>query len=82
VRRGQRDGRQPGLHAALIASSRRETGSAPAVINAISHWAFGDVDARRDGFDWKHTMTGAMTQQAASVFWALVYERFEEKGGR
>jgi len=27
-------------------------------------------------------MTGAMTQQAASVFCALVYERFEEKGGR
>ena len=60
---------------ALIGCSRRETGSGLAAVNAISHWAFGDDDARRDGFSWKHTITGALTQQAASVFWALVFER-------
>ena len=58
-----------------MASSRRETGSAFAGVNAVSHWAFGDADASRDRFTWKHTVVGALTQQAASVFWAMVFER-------
>jgi hypothetical protein len=61
--------------AALMAISRRETGSSLAGINAVSHWAVGDADARRDEFTWKHTVVGLLTQQAASVFWALIHER-------
>lgn len=60
---------------ALVACSRRETGSALAGINAVSHWAFGDADAKRDGFSARHTIVGAATQHAASVFWAAVMER-------
>jgi hypothetical protein len=61
---------------ALMACSRRETGSALAGLNAVSHWAFGDADASRDGFSARRTLVGAMTQQAASVFWAAVMERW------
>ena len=43
--------------------------------NAVSHWAFGDARASRDGFSFKHTAVGAATQHAASVFWAFVLER-------
>jgi hypothetical protein len=60
---------------ALAGCSRRETGSALAGVNAVSHWAYGDADASRNGFSWKHTLVGALTQQAASVFWAMVFER-------
>jgi hypothetical protein len=61
---------------ALMACSRRETGSALAGVNAVSHWAFGDADATRNGFSFRHTAIGAVTQHAASVFWAAVMERF------
>lgn len=61
--------------AALAACSRKETGSALAGINAVSHWAWGDADARRNGFSWKHTMIGGLTNEAASIFWAFCLER-------
>lgn len=60
---------------ALAACSRRETGAPLAGINAVSHWAFGDEAARRDDFTVTHTVLGALTNQAASVFWAYVHER-------
>jgi hypothetical protein len=59
----------------LSACSRRETGSFLAGINAVSHWAWGDADARRDAFSWKHTVVGALTHQSAAVFWALCFEK-------
>jgi hypothetical protein len=59
---------------ALAACSRRETGSAFAGMNAVSHWLWGDADARRNGFSWKYTVIGALTQEAAAVFWAVCFE--------
>ena len=61
--------------AALAVCGRRETGSSSAGINAISHWAWGDERARRDDWTWKHTAVGALTNQAAAMFWAYCYER-------
>jgi hypothetical protein len=60
---------------ALTACSKAETGSSLAGINAVSHWAWGDADAHRNGFSWKHTVVGALTHQAAAVFWAFCFER-------
>jgi hypothetical protein len=60
---------------ALAACSKRETGSTLAGINAVSHWAWGDVDARRNRFSWKYTIIGALTNQVASLFWAFCFER-------
>ena len=60
---------------ALAGFSKRETGSALAAINAVSHWAWGDADARSNEFSWKHTAIGALTNQVASVFWAFCFER-------
>lgn len=60
---------------ALVACSRRETGSPLAGLNAVSHWAWGDADSRRNGFSWKHTVLGALTHHAASVFWGYGFER-------
>jgi hypothetical protein len=44
-------------------------------VNAESHWAWGDDAAQRDGFSWKYTLVGALTHQAASLFWAFCSDR-------
>lgn len=58
---------------ALAALGRQENGSMAAPINAASHWLWGDEALRKDGTSWRHTLTGALTQHAASVFWATAY---------
>ena len=58
---------------ALAALGQRENGSAVAPINAASHWAWGDESLRQDRLTWRHTLVGALTQHAASVFWATLY---------
>jgi len=67
---------------ALIVCSRRETGSPFAAINAVSHWAWGDADARRDDWTWRHTALGALTHEVAAIFWAICYERMFAKRRR
>jgi hypothetical protein len=58
---------------ALAAMGRRETGSLAAPINATSHWLWGEESLHEDAPTWKHTLTGALTQHAASVLWAMLY---------
>jgi hypothetical protein len=60
---------------ALAALGRRESGSALAPINAVSHWYWGDRAARLDDASVKYTLPGYLTHHGASVFWALVFER-------
>ena len=57
----------------LGAVGRRQCGSAAAPINAASHWLHGDAALRQDRWSWRHTLTGVLTQHAASVFWATLY---------
>ncbi len=52
---------------------KRQAGSAAAPINAASHWLWRDESLQQDGSTWRHTLTGALTQHAASVFWATLY---------
>jgi hypothetical protein len=54
---------------------KRQAGSAEAPINAASHWLWGDESLREDRRTWRHTLTGLLTQHAASVFWAVLYSR-------
>jgi hypothetical protein len=61
--------------AVVVACSQHETVSAFAGINAVSHWLEGNADARRDEFSWKYTVVGALTHQAASLFWAFCFDR-------
>jgi hypothetical protein len=58
---------------ALAMVGKRENGSMAAPVNAASHWLWGDESLREDGTTWRHTLTGALTQHAASVFWATLY---------
>lgn len=68
----------------VIASiaARREAGSAPAALNATSHFAWGDEAAAKDGYSLKYTGTGAAANYGASVFWASLYELLGLRGPR
>ena len=57
----------------LALTGRRETGSALAPINAVSHWYWGDEALNRQEADLPHTAVGYVTHHSAAIFWATVY---------
>lgn len=61
--------------AVLGVSGRRESRSAAAPINAVSHWYWGDEALHRDRADGAHTAVGFATHHAASLFWAGLLAR-------
>jgi hypothetical protein len=58
---------------ALAALGKRQAGSMQAPINAVSHWIWGDEALHEDRATLRHTLTGLLTQHAASIFWATLY---------
>jgi drug/metabolite transporter (DMT)-like permease len=75
VREGLVSGTLAGLFSAvmLLVSGKRETGSAAAAVNAESHWLWGDESLRQDRPTLRHTLTGLVTHQLGTVFWATLY---------
>lgn len=65
--------------AVLAGAGRRETGSAFAPINAVSHWVWGDEALRVDAPTWRHTALGLLTNHAAAIFWAVLYAKFTQR---
>jgi hypothetical protein len=62
------------LSTALLAiAGRRQTGSAAAPLNAVSHWYWGDEALHRQKADLAHTAVGYVTHHGAATFWAMVY---------
>jgi hypothetical protein len=61
--------------AALAALGKRDSGSAVAPVNAVSHWFFGDKAARQERSSGKYTVTGYAIHHASAVFWAVLFER-------
>jgi hypothetical protein len=57
----------------LLVRGKRETGSAVAPVNAESHWLWGDESLREQRATWRHTLTGIVTHQLSTVFWATLY---------
>jgi hypothetical protein len=53
-----------------------------APLNGPSQWLFGTRAARKSGFSARHTVSGYLIHHAASVFWALVFERLRARRGR
>lgn len=69
------------LAAAVIALTagalgKVENGRAIAPINAISHMLWGDHAALRVKPSLKYTGTGLALNEAASIFWTVIYEKF------
>jgi hypothetical protein len=59
----------------LAAAGRRETGAPFAPINAVSHWFWGRRAQKQDDASVKYTLLGFLTHHAASIFWAVAFER-------
>lgn len=60
---------------ALLLFGRRESRSALAPVNAVSHWYWGDDAIRRNQASLKYTVPGYLTHHAMSVLWAVLFER-------
>jgi hypothetical protein len=60
---------------ALAICGRLELRHAWAPLNGPSQWVFGMYAARKSRFSARYTVTGYLIHHAASVFWALLFER-------
>jgi len=60
---------------ALAIAGKKETGSALAPTNAVSHYVHGDKAARKGGASLRYTVPGYLIHHASSTFWSLVFER-------
>jgi len=62
------------LSGAVVAvAGRRQSGSAVAPINAVSHWLWGRQAYGARAPSWRHTGLGYFTHHASAVFWATLY---------
>lgn len=68
--------------ATLAACGAIEDGHAAAPTNAISHWLWGDGATRANRPSVRHTLAGYAIHHAASIFWAVLYERYVADAAR
>ena len=62
--------------AALAALARAEGKAAAQPLNATSHWLHGEPASHLRGIDAAHTGVGLATHAAATLFWAVLFERW------
>ena len=64
------------LSAAVVTlAGKKESGSAIAPINAVSHWLWGDEAALQEDVSAKYTGVGAVTHVLSAMFWATVHAK-------
>jgi hypothetical protein len=61
--------------AALALLGRRETGSAYAPTNAVSHWIYGDEALHENAPTLRHTVPGYLIHHGSAMFWSVLLER-------
>lgn len=59
--------------AVLLVTGKRETGSAVAPMNAESRWLWGDESLHENRPTLRHTLTGIVTHQLSTIFWATLH---------
>lgn len=71
------DGTLAGLLSSLVLAwrGRLDIGSAPAPLNAPSHWVYGPRALRRNEASLRYTGVGMAVHYASSLFWAVLYRR-------
>ena len=60
--------------ATAAACGARDSGSAIAAVNAVSHIAWGREASDVRVVDVKHTVPGLLLNTGATIFWAAIYE--------
>ena len=68
-----------GSATALAVAARAEGKVAVQPINATSHWLNGEAAGSHEGLDGAHTVVGFLTNHAASIFWAVVFEAWRAR---
>ena len=63
----------------LAGRGRRETPSAAAPINAVSHWLYGRRAYRADTPSTRHTLLGFGIHHLSAVFWGFLFEALLER---
>ena len=61
---------------ALMAVAQAEGRGVLQPVNATSHWLNGESAADVERADLRHTAVGYATHHAATLFWAVLFERF------
>ena len=64
---------------ALALAARAEGSGALQPVNATSHWLNGEAAASVERADLRHTLVGYATHHAATLFWAVLFERFMQR---
>lgn len=65
--------------AVLVWRSRVDTGHAPAAINAVSHWLWGDEALRCNEVTARETAIGAVVHAGSSMLWAGLFEWLQSR---
>lgn len=60
----------------LTIAGKIECDDGVAPTNAISHWIWGESAKRKNGASVRHTLVGCGIHHAASIFWAVFYEKW------
>ena len=68
-----------GSAAALAVAAQAEGKAALRPINATSHWLNGAAAGSHEGLDGPHTVVGFLTNHAASIFWAVIFEAWRAR---
>lgn len=71
-----------GSSVALLAGGVRDTRSAIAPVNAVSHWLWKDKALRQHKASLRYSLAGYAIHHAASIFWAVFYEKLALRHGR
>ena len=67
--------------AALLQRGARDSRSAIAPVNAVSHWLWKDKALVQHKASLRYSLTGYVIHHLASIFWATAYERLVFRHG-
>ena len=63
----------------LVWRGRRDTASAAAPLNAVSHWLWPRRALRSNQVSLRHTVTGTVVHTASSMLWAWVFGELQAR---
>ncbi|PLC49772.1 hypothetical protein CR159_10790 [Pollutimonas subterranea] len=66
---------------ALLHGGVRDSRSAIAPVNAVSHWLWKDKALRQHKATLRYSLTGYVIHHIASIFWATAYEKLAFRHG-
>ncbi|MFL6711113.1 MAG: hypothetical protein ACJ8HI_23175 [Massilia sp.] len=63
----------------LAVAGRRQTGSAYAPTNAVSHWLWGRPALAKNAPSWRHTAVGYLIHHGSAMLWSWLYASWQRQ---